>query len=140
MDSQDEQRHYLKAHNQAFPESPKNLECLQASLWSNQQEDQTVYLLALDNQEEILGSITIVMTKKANGKKLGIIQDVFVLPQWRGEKISRCLMIEGLLYLRDNGVTETYLEVIMENERALNLYEDLGYQVLNQRPVLGLWI
>mgnify|MGYP005838911691 CR=1 FL=1 len=140
MDSQAEQRSYLKAHNQAFPESPKNLEVFQYSLWSDQKENNTINILALDNQEEIVGSITVVVTKKANRKKLGIIQDVFVLPKWRGKKIARCLMIEGLLYLRDNGVTETYLEVLTENERALNLYQDLGYTILNPRPVLGLWV
>lgn len=140
MDSQAEQRIYLKAHNQAFPDSPKNLEVLQYSLCSEQKEGSRINILALDSHDEIIGSITAVRVKETNSKRLSIIQDVFVLPQWRGQKIARGLMTEGLLYLKENNITETYLEVSAENERALNLYQDLGYTILNQRPTLGFWV
>ena len=50
-----------------------------------------------------------------------------LLPDYRGRGIGKDLLTACLAKARDNGITRVELEVRADNQRALNLYERMGF-------------
>lgn len=134
-----EQRKYLKAYNQAFPQNPQTIENLK-NLISLGKSEFRVEITTLNKENEIIGGITVSRSKEETQNQVGLIEDVFVLPSWRRRGIAKYLISKGLLYLRDNGITEARLEVLAQNEAALKLYKGMGYKVLNKELILGVYL
>jgi len=63
---------------------------------------------------------------------IGVIEDVFVKDQWRNQGIAKFLLTTGLKYLKDLGLFEAKLMVDTENEKALNLYQSVGFEVTEE--------
>ena len=61
------------------------------------------------------------------------IEDVFVIPEARGEKIASVLMENALCDLKKKGVTEIFLEVREKNFIARNLYGKFGFNIVSLR-------
>jgi ribosomal protein S18 acetylase RimI-like enzyme len=133
MDSEEELQAYVRARNEAFPESPVSLADWQAFLQSPTWQDGRV-ITALDGKEvagcvaayydEVLGQYT--------GDRAGLTEYIFVRPRWRGRGIAAHLISLGLRYLKEQGRDAAYLEVKASNEEALSLYRRLGYEVIDQ--------
>lgn len=62
-------------------------------------------------------------------KRAGIINDVYVLPKFRGKGIGKKLIVQTLNKLRSEGVKVVRLTVLMENRAAMKLYEKLGFKI-----------
>ena len=66
-------------------------------------------------------------------KWVGAIQNVGVLPEHRGFGLGRALVMRSLLGFQSAGVRRVYLEVTAANERAVQLYRELGFQLARTR-------
>jgi ribosomal protein S18 acetylase RimI-like enzyme len=59
----------------------------------------------------------------------GTIDDLCVLPEFRGRGVGRKLVVESLKTLKAKGVNAARLRVLKENEVAVKLYEKLGFKI-----------
>jgi ribosomal protein S18 acetylase RimI-like enzyme len=133
MESESEQQMYVQARNECFPEAPLQLRdwqyFMQSPYWS------VGTTLAAFDGDQLVGNIALFWDEAENqksGKKIGFTEYIFVRPGWRGQNIARSLINAGLAHLKDRGLMEAHLEVRAENESALRLYVDLGYEVIRE--------
>ena len=61
---------------------------------------------------------------------LGAIQNVAVLPDFRGRGLGQSLVLKSLHGFRNAGITQVTLEVTAENTPAVCLYEKLGFRTV----------
>jgi ribosomal protein S18 acetylase RimI-like enzyme len=59
---------------------------------------------------------------------VGAIQNLGILPRWRGQRLGALLLMQALHGFREAGLARSGLEVTAQNERALNLYRRLGFR------------
>lgn len=138
MESEEEQRHYLEAHNAAFPDGPWDWAMLQYLLRSPMWAVGTT--LTAFAGDSIVGSLLAYWNEAENrrtGERVGSTEEVFVVPGWRRRGIARCLIAHGLRYLRDHGLAEARLELSADNAAALALYHSMGYQVVCKQVLLA---
>ena len=67
-------------------------------------------------------------------RRQGAVQNVGVLPTYRGRGLGRALLLKALHGFLAAGALRVYLEVTAENGPAVRLYRDLGF-----RPVRTLF-
>lgn len=60
---------------------------------------------------------------------VGAIDDVYVLPAFRGRKIGEGLVVECVSKLKAENVDAVRLTVLVENGAAIRLYEKLGFRI-----------
>lgn len=133
ISTQEEKLKYLKADNLSNPNNPIDLEKLEWSLkgpWSVGSS-----IGAFDKCGNLVGS---VMAYWFNND--GITEEVFVLPKWRGKGIAQGMIKEALSYLKECGKLTAELEVRKSNERAINLYKKMGYEIEDEECSLGIFI
>ena len=66
-------------------------------------------------------------------KRVGAIQNVGVMSEHRGFGLGRALIMRSLLGFHSVGVQRVYLEVTAANERAVQLYRELGFRLIRTR-------
>lgn len=138
MESEEEQRRYLEAHNAAFPDSPWDRAMLQHLLRSPMWAVGTAFMALAGS--EVAGSLLAYWNDEENrrtGQAVGSTEEVFVLPPWRRRGVARCLMARGLRYLRDHGLAEARLELSSANTAALALYRSMGYRTIREQVWLA---
>ncbi len=130
MESEPEQRAYVAARNECFPEAPITLEEWQYYLRSPQWAVGT--MIAAISGRELVGAVQVYWNEEGNqqaGRKIGFTEDIFVREPWRKRGIARAAIVEGMRYLKENQLEEAVLNVRALNENALGLYKELGFQV-----------
>jgi ribosomal protein S18 acetylase RimI-like enzyme len=133
METEAEQQAYVQAHNEALPEAAFSLADWQYFLGSPQWSIGTT--LTAFGGERIVGSVALYWDEaenQARGQKLGYTENVFVQSAWRGHGIARHLLVQGLVYLYEHGLETACLEVRAQNQAALNIYQQLGYRVVQE--------
>jgi ribosomal protein S18 acetylase RimI-like enzyme len=133
LETEEEQVRYLKVFNACFPENPKDLEGLRFLLNSNNWEKGRAFM-AYSPSYKLIGSILVYLIEDG---KLGLVDDVMVLAAWRGRDIAKCLIGEGLGYLRTLDLSEARLEVKASNAPAVAVYQAMGYRKINEEVLLG---
>lgn len=84
-------------------------------------DDKYLYLLA--KSDEICGFVGVnIILDEAD------ITNVAVLQKYQGQKIGEKLMQAIILELRKRAVIKLHLEVRESNQKAINLYEKLGFK------------
>ncbi|RKP49954.1 GNAT family N-acetyltransferase [Cohnella endophytica] len=63
------------------------------------------------------------------GKKVAWNGGTGIAPDYRGKGIGKLLMERNLQLYREQGVDIALLEAILQNERAIKLYQSIGYRV-----------
>jgi ribosomal protein S18 acetylase RimI-like enzyme len=134
--TKEEQAAYIQAYNSCFFELPKTLEALRFFLNSPVWTAGTA-VAAFDPQGGLVGSVVAYPDEEAGW---GVVDDVFVLPEWRRRGIARRLVGEGIKYLREQGLEEARLDVVQTNQPAISLYRSMGYVTINEEVMLGLYI
>ncbi|MEW5870048.1 MAG: GNAT family N-acetyltransferase [Chloroflexota bacterium] len=124
MESEAEQRQYLKGRNACFPEAPTSLEEWQYFAHSPYWE-QEINMAAFVG-EHLAASVLVYWQP---GSPTGSTEHVFTLPRYRGHRLSRVLLAEALGYLKSHGLQYASLEVKAENNAALGSYIGMGYKV-----------
>ena len=138
MENLPEQAQYVAARNECFPEAPVKLEDWQYFLSSPMWAVGTS--IAAFAGDELAGNVTVYWNPDANrqsGAQAGYTENIFVRSAWRGQGIAPAMIVEGMQYLREHGMTEARLEVRALNENALGLYRKLGYEVVQQSRFYG---
>jgi ribosomal protein S18 acetylase RimI-like enzyme len=59
---------------------------------------------------------------------LGAIQNLGVLPAWRGRGLGEALLLQALCGFREAGLGRALLEVTAHNDPAVRLYRRLGFR------------
>ena len=136
LESEAEQRQYLRAFNIAFSGNPKTLESLKFQLDLPTWQAGTA-VAAFDQEGELIASILVYPDES---RAYGITDDVFVLPAWRGRGIAKALIARGLVYLNENKVDQVFLEVKQQNLPAVSVYKAMGYKIINQEVFLGRFL
>ncbi len=133
MESEQEQQAYVRARNEVFSEAPVTLADWQSFLHLPSWETGTTFT-AFD-QQEIVGSVTVYWDEALSqqiGHKIGFTEYIFVKENWRKRGIAPFMIYQGLIYLKKHGREAALLEVKAANQRALDLYYRLGYQLVDE--------
>jgi GNAT superfamily N-acetyltransferase len=136
METETEQDAYLFAFNRCFPGNPKDRAALQFFMRSPMWQVGTA-LSAFDADNVLVGS---VLSYWDPDDKIGVTDDVFVLPEWRGRGLARYLVNAGLAYLRDHDLAHARLEVLASNPPAVAVYKATGHTIVNTEWLLGMFI
>ena len=133
MESEGEQQMYVRVRNECFPEQPTELSewqyFMQSPMWS------VGTTFAAFHDEQLVGNVAVFWNGVENqqtGRKIGYTEYIFVHPNWRGKNIARELITRGLMYLKEHGLEEAHLEVKAQNQNALRLYQNLGFEVIRE--------
>ena len=65
------------------------------------------------------------------------IHDLAVHPEWRGRGIGRALIAAGETLARHRGCCKLTLEVLSNNQQALNAYRRAGFEAYQLDPAAG---
>lgn len=91
------------------------------------------YFLCLMDDNTLLGWIMIDKSfDYLTGDEIGWINDVYVKSANRGKGYSKMLMEEALKELKRNGYHDVRLNVYVHNEKAIRLYEAIGFRDVNK--------
>lgn len=69
-----------------------------------------------------------------NFVKKGHVVSIAVLEEHRYKGLGAALLEESMKKMKDNGCSEIYLEVRVNNEPALKLYKKLGFSIIRTIP------
>ena len=72
-------------------------------------------------------AFTKVELSEEDGRQIGFVALIGVLPEWRGRGIGRELLHWGIDYLRRRGAGRIDLAVVAINDRALGMYHRTGF-------------
>jgi ribosomal-protein-alanine N-acetyltransferase len=87
------------------------------------------FVVAVDEQQSIIGYAGVF----APGDAEADVLTVGVVPSHRGKGIARQLMAMITDWAQEQGSIAMMLEVKVDNQDAIGLYESLGYSKLNTR-------
>jgi GNAT superfamily N-acetyltransferase len=73
--------------------------------------------------EEYCGTVQGVVDQK----RLGAIQNLGILPEYRGRGLGCALMVKALDGFKRAGLSRAFLEVTSQNDGAIRLYRKLGF-------------
>lgn len=133
MESEPEQQAYVDARNACFPEAPIALGEWQYFMQSPQWAVGTTMAAFCDDQ--LVGNVALFWDDAENqksGQQVGYTEYIFVLPAWRGKNLARTLITNGLRYLKKHSLSEAHLDVRAQNQNALGLYNQLGYEMMRE--------
>lgn len=76
--------------------------------------------------QRIIANLTLIPMEKDH-KKIFLIANVAVIPEYRGRGISKKLTLAALDYVREQGIDSAWLQVRDDNPVACRLYEETGF-------------
>jgi len=90
-------------------------------------EREGVQLLARDDSQRPLGFATVYWSwETLGGARLGIMNDLFVTPEARGQGVAEALIDACLAECRRHGAAKLGWQTARDNLRAQRLYERVG--------------
>jgi GNAT superfamily N-acetyltransferase len=66
----------------------------------------------------------------ANSQEAGSVQNIGVIPSYRGQGIGRALMLKALNGFKSLGLRRVHLEATAENPVAVELYRSIGFRLI----------
>ena len=91
-------------------------------------------LLLFDEKDSVLGicSLKSQGKKEGNGEISDLLDGPGILQEHREKGYQRQMMLAGIQHLRQHGTRPITLEFWGESEFALNIYRELGFEMVNQ--------
>jgi GNAT superfamily N-acetyltransferase len=90
-------------------------------------EHEGVQLIARDDGGRPLGFATVYWTwQTLSAARAGVMNDLFVTPESRGQGVGRTLIEECRRLAREHGADELVWETAPDNETSQRLYDSLG--------------
>jgi ribosomal protein S18 acetylase RimI-like enzyme len=97
------------------------------------------YFVCLMDDNTLLGWVQIDKAfDYLTGDEIGWINDIYVKMSYRGKGYSKLLMEEALKEFRKNGYSDVRLNVYSHNEKALKLYEKMGFKDVSKFMKISL--
>lgn len=121
MESDKDEQDYLQLEALIWPESQLGLNRLR-----EYKSNKNWTAITARTNGEIVGSVMCWEELDA-GSQIGIIEDLFVLPNWRKKGIAKALLLKALFTLKESGLQKAELMVSSENPMAISLYESVGF-------------
>lgn len=91
------------------------------------------------NQDELIGVVALEFSAKPKTQHKALVVGMYVMPQSRGNGVSRALMNAAIAHATARGgITVTQLEVTDGNTSAMALYQSLGFQAFGVEPMAVL--
>ncbi|MGV3465359.1 MAG: GNAT family N-acetyltransferase [Heyndrickxia sp.] len=124
MNQEEEQIQYLQAEKEIWPDSPLGFE----RLLEFKRKPNWTAITAFDGG----GIVGSVMAWEDIEEQVGVIEDLFVKESYRKLGLGRYLLTSGLAHLQSVGLKEAQLEVVTDNDKALNLYRSVGFKEISE--------
>ena len=87
------------------------------------------------NQSDLVGMINVARPTLKKLRHIGIIWGVFVSTEHREQGLARELLLETISEARrTDGLRQLHIEVVTTNERALDLYQKVGFECYGTQP------
>lgn len=115
---------YLEAKNKSYQKQMT----LESFRWFLPELEPGIIISAITNDGNIAGSIVVMI----NDENTAIIEDVFVIPDWRQKGLGSFLLQKGLKYLAEKGSKWVELEVDYASKPAYSLYKKLGFKLIGK--------
>ncbi|MEW4369379.1 GNAT family N-acetyltransferase [Paenibacillus kandeliae] len=128
METPAEQEHYLEIDLDIWPEAPIGLQQLNDN---RQQPFWTCMVIRYEG--EPIGGLMVWKEEEE-----GVIEDVWVRPDWRQRGIARYLLTEALMYLQQHGLHTVGLTALTDNDNALSLYQSVGFTIEKEEVRYGI--
>ena len=96
-------------------------------------ETKSLYLIAIINNKVVGGCGLAAFTK---GSDVAELRKLFLLPQTRGLGLGKELTEQCLVFAKQQGYQQCYLDTLLTMKPAINLYEKMGFKHLN-KPLEG---
>ena len=125
-----------KFHYSSKPEkyrSPEemNQKRIEKNIFSLYQEEKIQLFMAFQNEKAIgmvSGTVKTHESITSKPRVVGFVNELVVLPEFRGTELATLLMDAIEQYFTDNGAVEFGLNVASFNERAVGFYAKKGYR------------
>lgn len=127
MESQEEKVAYLAARETAFGYPLGRLDLLEHFTGSSLWQDGTSFTAFFGGK--IIGSVMALSN--------GLLDFVFVVPEWRGKGIAKAIITEALKFLQNRKHVQAWLEVYSHNQAAVSLYQGFGFEAFKEEISLG---
>lgn len=127
METREEKIAYLAAREAAFGYPLQTLDILEHFTGSDLWQGGTNFTAFSGGK--IIGSVMALSN--------GLLDYVFVIPEWRGKGIAKLLVAEALRFLQARDHLRAWLEVYSHNEAAVNLYQGFGFETFKEEISLG---
>lgn len=95
------------------------------------QREKSIYFVAI-NEGEIIGGCGIFPTQGLPSG-YGELVKLYLVKDHRGKGIGKSLMEKSIAWAKENGYTNLYLESIPALNKAVVLYEKVGFQKIDHR-------
>ncbi|MBS7648340.1 MAG: GNAT family N-acetyltransferase [Candidatus Bathyarchaeia archaeon] len=91
------------------------------------------FLIIAECDSEIVGFTFATISREfpldATEHAIGTINDVYVLPEYRGRGIGKRMVAECLGKIKARGIKNVRLSVLAENKAAIKLYKRLNFKI-----------
>ncbi|MDR0337218.1 MAG: GNAT family N-acetyltransferase [Planctomycetaceae bacterium] len=87
-------------------------------------------LIANGDEHDLFEYVACIQGMRFSGE-VGAVQNIAVLPDYRGRGIGRAILLGSLLGFRQHGIRRVTLEVTAENKPAVQLYTHVGFKTFN---------
>jgi ribosomal protein S18 acetylase RimI-like enzyme len=108
---------------EATPDEPRNRAHFARLL---EDHDQGIQFVALDDEGRTLGFATLYFPLGSVSARVNcLMNDLYTIPQVRGQGVGRALILHCLAYARGHGFDSIYWQTAQSNVRAQRLYDSL---------------
>ena len=126
LETDSEKERFIETHRLVFPRHPYSIPKLEQLAsqpgWCN---------FTAWHQDAVAGNI-MVFTRQDASERIGVIEDLFVLENYRRKGIGRVLLQAALVYLLSVDLQTIRLEMWSTNQLAFKLYQSYGFKVVAQ--------
>lgn len=103
--------------------------------------DRAIYVA--DDEHRIIGVLSLIECRIADhyllrSRRYAVVDTLAVAEGWRSQGIGRALMQQAEIWAIERGIPEIELSVWEFNQRALALYEKLGYRTTRRYMSKGI--
>ena len=86
------------------------------------------FLLLVESNTDVAGYLTVSLIKNVN-QKMGYVDDIFVLKEFRKKGLGSLLIKELISILKKKKFKKIRLGAYIDNKKALDLYKKLGFKL-----------
>ncbi len=94
------------------------------------------FIIEHDGETAGYGLVILFYSNEVGGL-CGLLDEIYILPQFRGEGLGSSYLDEIASALNED-IIGLRLEACYSNERALKLYEDMGFKTLNYKQLVKI--